>query len=103
MNTSSKGTAAELRVASYLQARGWLVGSRRHIGGAGDLVAIRAEGERRLLEVKASSVKRGPFADFKPHDRKALLQTAKEFRAEPLLAWSPTPSRVQMIPPKDWP
>ena len=40
MNTARKGNSAEVYVARWLQARGWLVGSRRHIGGAGDLLAV---------------------------------------------------------------
>lgn len=40
MNTTAKGSAAERYVARWLQERGWLVASRRHIGGAGDLLAV---------------------------------------------------------------
>lgn len=53
MNTSRKGNAAELHVGHWLQEYDWTVGSRRHIGGAGDHLAVHSTGKVWLIEVKA--------------------------------------------------
>jgi hypothetical protein len=70
VNTTRKGSAAELYVAERLEAEGWVVASRRHIGGAGDLLAIHPEtAETRLIEVKA---RKRPYDGFRPDDRQAM-------------------------------
>lgn len=90
MNTARKGNAAEVFVARWLQDRGWLVASRRHIGGAGDLLAIHPTGEWRgerlifegrwmilpgstlLAEVKAC---KELWQQFRREDRQAMRDT----------------------------
>lgn len=83
MNTARVGNSAEVYVARWLQERGWLVGSRRHIGGAGDLLAVRPatwhEGNRegfagavRLIEIKCSN---SVWRDFTRADRQAMRDT----------------------------
>lgn len=60
MNTARKGKSAEVYVARWLQDRGWLVASRRHIGGAGDLLAVHPEPS---VKVEASAQNAAlPFA-----------------------------------------
>lgn len=51
MSSVSRGNGAEVHLAKWLEAQGWLVGSRRHIGGAGDLLAVRGD-QCWLVEVK---------------------------------------------------
>lgn len=73
MNTSRKGNGAELYVAECLESEGWVVASRRHIGGAGDLLAVHPEtAETRLVEVKA---RKRPYDGFRPADRRAMRET----------------------------
>lgn len=73
MNTSRKGNSAELFVAENLEAEGWVVASRRHIGGAGDLLAVHPVQARTLLvEVKA---RKRPYDGFRPGDREAMKAT----------------------------
>lgn len=79
MNSSRKGNQAEVFVAKWLQDHGWLVASRRHIGGAGDLLAVRnepfhalPEGAVWLLEVKSC---KEVWQQFRREDRKAMRDT----------------------------
>lgn len=91
---------------SVLAAEGWLCASRRHIGGAGDILAIRpyAGGpalEARLVEVKSTT--RNPWNDFGPADRRAMVETARACGAEPWLAWWPPRRELQWIHESRWP
>lgn len=87
-NTARAGNSAEVYVARWLQARGWLVGSRRHIGGAGDLLAVwpgffvakavwdiadedRPKGTVWLIEVKAA---KDIWQQFRREDRQAMRE-----------------------------
>jgi Holliday junction resolvase len=87
-------------VADWLSKRGWLVASRRHIGGAGDLLAWKPGFAPRLIEVKAT---RNPWQQFRRPERAALVETAAKFEAEAFLALSPTAGIPTIIPSKDWP
>ena len=99
-NTARRGNAAELRVQKYHQEQGWVCGQRRHVGGAGDLLCVHPRYRNRVLEVKATQ---RPFDHFGPKDRSELLELADRIDADPLLAWSPTPSRIVLIPSSQWP
>jgi hypothetical protein len=84
----SRGNAAERYVARWLQDRGWLVASRRHIGGAGDLLAVYwfqgyfelpdgtgkhlESGTTWLIEVKAC---KELWQQFRREDRQAMRDT----------------------------
>jgi len=73
LNTSRKGNGAELYVAECLEAEGWVVASRRHIGGAGDLLSVHPEtGETRLIEVKC---RKRPYDGFRPDARQEMRET----------------------------
>jgi len=110
----SKGLAGERRAWHALEDAGYLVASRRHIGGACDLVAIEIPHEwvehgnwtaspiqvPLLIEVKTSTT---PFSSFPPADRNALLETAHEYGCEPLLCWTPSASTIFYIPEDEWP
>lgn len=100
------GNARELRVMDVLASEGWLCASRRHIGGAGDILAVRpyAGGptlEARLIEVKSTTY--GPFDSFGPADRRALLDTAISCGAVPVLAWWPPRRELRWIHATHWP
>jgi hypothetical protein len=99
------GNTRELRVMDVLAEEGWLCASRRHIGGAGDVLAIRsyvdigsAKGEgidARLIEVKSTAG--GPWERFGPADRQALVETAERHGAEAWLYWWPPRKPLQRI------
>ena len=118
MSNTSRGLNGERRVWRALEDAGYLVASRRHIGGAGDLLAraerwrvveaddglpmiVETRRDDLLIEVKTD--KAGPFATFSPADRKALLETADEYGCESLLAWTPSASMIFYIPEDEWP
>ena len=107
MSAVARGLNGERRAAIFLRDLGYLVASRRHIGGAGDLLCIEVDDEfwppsPLLVEVKTNGS--SPFATFAPQDRANLLSTAEQYGCEPLLMWWPTPSVGPFcIPAEDWP
>lgn len=67
-------------MAEWLQQRGWLVASRRHIGGAGDLLAVRQwkdESEITATEVWLIEVKhcKNLWENFRKADREEMKAT----------------------------
>lgn len=72
MNTSRKGNDAERFVAQHLEEKGWVVASRRHIGGAGDLLAVNPNGACWLIEVKCC---KSLYQQFRREDREAMKET----------------------------
>jgi hypothetical protein len=104
-NTSRKGNAGENLVVRDLQAKGWVVGGRRHLGGAGDVLAVSQPigriGRALLVEVKKTQ---GPWDAFKPAARRELLIYAREHNLEPLLAWVGPGAKVpKYLRPAEWP
>lgn len=100
MNTARRGNSKENATVRWLQDRGYLVGSRRHIGGAGDIIATQA-GAVLLVEVKNTKTK---WSHFGPADRELMLQTAKEHGANPYLAWwGPKAKEPELIHANHWP
>jgi hypothetical protein len=107
------GNTRELRVMDVLAEEGWLCASRRHIGGAGDVLAVRKyrdeppsediyeTPEARLIEVKSTA--RSPWVNFGPKDRQDLVDTAISFGAEPWLAWWPPRGKLRWIAPSEFP
>ncbi len=103
MNTARKGNTAERFVSKDLEAKGFLVGSRRHVGGAGDLIAVHPGGEVRLVEVKATKER---FAGFKPEDREAMKRTLLPLASGRYLAHvtgSGSNLSVAYVHERDWP
>lgn len=99
MSNVSRGIAGELFVAEWLTERGWVVGSRRHIKGPGDLLAVHPDGSCWLVEVKKA---KNLWEQFRRVDRAAMKALAlpegaelwavnvlpkKELRWEPESAW----------------
>jgi Holliday junction resolvase-like predicted endonuclease len=72
LNTSRRGNEAERFVAKHLEEKGWVVASRRHIGGAGDLLAVHPNGACWLVEVKA---RKNLYSGFTRADREAMKET----------------------------
>lgn len=101
MNTARVGNAKEVQTARLLQEDGWVVGSRRHIGGAGDLLAIRVGSRPRLIEVKC---RKNLWEGFRAADRMALLTLAESADADALVAWwKPGASEPEWLAPHQWP
>jgi Holliday junction resolvase len=97
---AQRGRDAEVVLARELEGDGWLVGSRRHIGGAGDLLAVRD----RVWLIEVKSTARSPWHAFPPADRRALLEAAARIGAVPWLAWRPPGVRVwTWLGRGDWP
>jgi hypothetical protein len=89
---SSRGDQRDIKVRKLLEGLGFLVGSRRKIPGAGDLVALRqrslfAEHEVLLVEVKSTA--QGPWERFGRTERLALAELASEHGATGCVAWWP--------------
>ena len=103
------GNARELKVMDLLATEGWLCGSRRHIGGAGDILAVRCPWpsvaseikQVQLIEVKSTT--RSPWVTFGPKDRQDLVDTALTYGAEPVLAWWPPRGKLRWIRPSEFP
>ena len=102
MSNVGRGIAGERRAWHHLEDLGFLVGSRRHIGGAGDILAVSPDPAAALLvEVKTNGS--SPFATFYPPDRAELIATAIEYQCTPLLCWTPSASTIFYIPEDEWP
>ncbi len=100
MSAVRKGIEGELYVAEWLTRRGWVVGSRRHIKGPGDLLAIHPDdGAVWLIEVKKA---KNLWQQFRRADRIAMQEMSlpegtelwavnvlpkNELRWEPQCAW----------------
>lgn len=102
MNAARKGNGRELRTASILESEGWTVGSRRHVAGPGDLLAVK-DGERpRLIEVKATAG--GPYEHFGPRDRNGMRAYAAERGLVAELAWwAPRAATHRIFDEAEWP
>jgi hypothetical protein len=95
-----RGLTRETRVMQFLAGDGWVCGSRRHIPGPGDLLAVRGPHERKLVEVKSTLT---PYAHFGPTDRKALAALAGQIGAVAELAWWPSRGTLVFIEEPEWP
>ena len=107
MSNVGRGIAGERRAWHSLEDAGYLVASRRHIGGAGDILAVIPRPKLKptvaalLVEVKTNGS--SPFATFYPPDRAELIATAIEYQCTPLLCWTPSASTIFYIPEDEWP
>jgi hypothetical protein len=98
---SQRGRDVEVLVAQRLQADGWLVASRRHVGGAGDLLAVRIGHRPLLIEVKS---RLNVWEGFRRADRLALVRVAGLFNCSPLLcSWPPGQAEPDWLGPDEWP
>jgi len=99
VNAVSKGSAAERLVVKDLEAKGFLVGSRRHIPGPGDLLAVRGDGLTWLIEVKC---RKNPYEGFRKPDREAMKEILLPVGGARWLACV-RGQRIDWIPESDWP
>lgn len=117
MASAQLGTRRERQVCSELRKEGWVTFRTGGTGGDDrvvDVVAMRFSyptghtpldrlAEVRFIEVKASGVKRGRYADFGPADRRRLSEAAAQAGATAWLAWWPSRGELHMIPESEWP
>lgn len=104
MRGASHGAARERKVATEQREDGWIVKGTGDAHGAVDQIHLKKGETPRCVQVKGSSAKRGPYADFPPEDREILLQEAAKAGAEAWLAWSPPDRKpTRWIPPIEWP
>lgn len=78
-----------------------MASSRRHRGGAGDVLTIGPSGERWLIEAKTT--KAGPFADFGPAKRQEMRVACARFNLKGWLVWRAPGQSTQWIPLEAWP
>ena len=108
------GNARELKVMDVLASEGWLCASRRHIGGAGDILAVHATPVphwagpnslllNRALLIEVKSTTRSPWVNFGQQDRQAMVETAEQHGCEAWLYWWPPRRGLQRIPASEWP
>ena len=110
------GNARELAVMKVLASEGWLCASRRHIGGAGDILAVKTGHvyyadvpnpldtlRVRALLIEVKSTTRSPWVNFLPADRQAMVETGEQYGCEAWLYWWPPRRGLQRIPASEWP
>lgn len=106
MSRTAKGISGELFVIADYEARGAVAASRRHIGGAGDVLAVFPEGLVELAEAKTIGKGQSPYKNFTRADREAMRQTKLPPGARRLLAvvrGSGARRTVEYIAEADWP
>jgi hypothetical protein len=99
VNSTAKGNAFELAVSKAMEAMGFVVASRRHVGGAGDLLGVHPDGRIWLVEVKNC---KNVYAGFRREDRKAMSETVLPAGAERFLA-SKDGNVIKWTSEADWP
>jgi Holliday junction resolvase len=95
------GTERERKTADRLRDEDWIVIRTPGSKGAMDLVALRDGDRPRLIQVKGTAA--GPFSDFGPEARAALLAVADMAGAVAELAWWPRQGTLRFIPSAEWP
>lgn len=86
----SAGNDRDVKVRKVLEELGYTVGSRRHIPGAGDLIAVLPvllDHDVALVEVKSTA--KGPWEHFSPSERLELAETAADAGGTGYVAWWP--------------
>lgn len=98
-----RGIQRERAVKAVLQEDDWVVIRAAGSLGGVDLVALKPWQTPMLVEVKSSSPERGPFADFPPAEREALLLAARMAGARAVMAWWPPRGKLRWFQPDEWP
>jgi Holliday junction resolvase len=86
MSTQSKGAARERQVAERLRVQGYVVKGHGDAHGTADLIACRL-GDILCVQVKAN--KGSPWMNFRPHEREAMKEEARQAGGRALLVWHP--------------
>jgi len=101
-NNKAFGDKRERQVKELLVFEGWEVRKARMSFGNADLLAFNHyTKERRLIQVKGT--KAGPYADFGPASRQALLDDAIIAGASAWLAHWPAHGELKWYESKEWP
>ncbi len=106
-----RGNQRERAVAQVLRDFGYLVSSRRHEGGAGDLLAaaptfLKSHTPNPLLLIEVKGTSDVPWrSTFGPEARAEMIEAGLNYGVQPLLAWWPPSLRGGPIwlPVEDWP
>lgn len=109
---SNFGHQRERQVKKLLEEEGWFVIRAPGSLGVADLVAVKAilswdtesgfASEVRFIECKANE-KGGPYMNFRPEDRQALIDAAEKAGARAELAWWPKYGSLTWIDSSAWP
>jgi hypothetical protein len=99
LNTSRKGNAAELKVRKDKEAKGYIAGSRRHVGGAGDWIFVHPGGDVQLVEVKAC---KNLWEGFRRADRQEMRETLLPLSGSRWVA-NIRGGKIEYIHERDWP
>jgi len=99
MNTSRKGNAAENFIGKDLVAKGFIVGSRRHLKGPGDWLAVHPDGRIWLVEAKHC---KNLWENFRRDDRQAMRECLLPPHAERWVA-NRRGQSIEYVPEADWP
>lgn len=95
------GTERERKGLKGMIEDGWVAGRTPGSKGAMDLWAMKAGEKNRLIQVKGTAA--GPFADFGPAARAALIAEARKGGAEAWLLWWPRGGDPVWLPESEWP
>jgi hypothetical protein len=106
----ARGHDAERATMRALTEAGYMVASRRHVGGPGDVLAwtphVAPTNGRKLVEVPPLlvEVKNTDWPSMKPQARRDMLMAAEDWGVEPMLCWWPPNSSLGpfWIPAEDW-
>lgn len=103
---SNFGHQRERQVKKLLEEQGWFVIRAPGSLGVADLVAIQPDGLGlpvvRFIECKANE-KGGPYMNFRPEDRQALVDAADKAGARAELAFWPKRGNLTWIGSEAWP
>ena len=109
MSAKSLGTRREYMERDFWREQGWYAIRTHDDDSACDVIAARPDGgmaHLMLIEVKANRAG-GAFHNFRPEDRRRLLEAAELAGAEAYLSWWPPHggglASRRFIPARDWP
>lgn len=98
---SRRGNLRENRVRDWYADHGWFAICGRASRGPADVVACK-DGDIHLTQVKSD--KKGPYDNFRPAERRLLLETAAQAGGTAHLAWWPPLAKAPtFIPWFEWP
>ena len=96
------GHDRERAIKRLLEQDGWVVIRSPASLGTFDLLALKFGEHPRAIECKANE-QGGPWMNFRPPEREALIAVAERAGAEAWLAFWPKRGELQWIPASDWP
>ena len=100
MTAYARGASRERQLMERLDALGWVVYRFAGSHGNADLIALKAMHVPMLIQVKGSAA--GPWSDFGPDDRYALMVEARKAGCRAWLAWWPPRKPVTWYSAPNW-